>query len=149
MHEPLEENRPSGAAGFPGPLSGVRILVAEDEVIIALELQDILADAGAEHVAVTHTIDEALAAIEREVISVGILDVRLGTASIGPVADRLVRLGVPFLFYSGQPPTDPARAPWPDVPTVEKPATDIRLLSAVCALLPSSALDARTGQVIR
>lgn len=141
MQQPHDEIRLSRAAGVPGPLSGARILIAEDEVVIALELQDIFTDAGAEFVAVAHTIDDALAAIEHEMISAGVLDVRLGIASIGPVADLLVRRAVPFLFYTGQPHTDPARAPWPGVPSIEKPATEYKLLSAVCTLLHRPAAD--------
>jgi DNA-binding NtrC family response regulator len=135
MHESPDELRPSGPVGRSGPLSGLHILIAEDEAIIALELQDILCDAGADVVSVTYTIEEALAAIDHADVSLGVLDVRLGPASIGPVAERLIGLGVPFLFYSGQPPTDPARAPWPHVPTLEKPASEAKLLSAVCDLL--------------
>lgn len=142
MQQPIEEIRPSLAVGVAGPLSGARILIAEDEVIIALELKDILTDAGAEFVAMAHTIEDALAAIEHEMISAAILDVRLGTASIGPLADLLVRRAVPFMFYTGQPHTDPARAPWPDVPSVEKPATESKLLSAVCSLVRRPTSDA-------
>ena len=142
MQQPLDEIRPARAVGAVGPLSGARILIAEDEVVIALELQDIFIDAGAEFVALANTIDDALAAIEHDRVTAAVLDVRLGTASIGPVADLLVRRAVPFMFYTGQPQTDPARAPWPDVPSVEKPATQSKLLSAVCALLPRRAVNA-------
>src|SRR5512132_362784 len=62
----------------PRKLSGARILVVEDEVFIALDLQATLTDAGAEVIGPSFTLEQAFTLASRENLSAAILDVRLG-----------------------------------------------------------------------
>jgi DNA-binding response OmpR family regulator len=117
-----------------GILFGSRILVVEDEVLIAFDLRASFREAGAKSVHLAHTLADALALARTAELSSAMLDVRLGHDGAGPVAEVLKRRGIPFLFYSGQPPTDPVRQAWPDVPTLTKPAGARSLAVAIARL---------------
>ena len=93
---------------FPGhlpALHGRRVLVAEDEALVALLLEDGLLEAGAEVVGPAGTVGEALRLIEGAAsdggLSAAVLDLNLGGAAAWPVADRLAELGVPFVLATG------------------------------------------------
>jgi DNA-binding response OmpR family regulator len=118
-----------------GRLCGARVLVAEDEVIVAMELQQLLEDNGAETLGPCHTIESALETATSEPLSAAILDVRLGRSLISPVARALADRGVPFVFYSGQSERDAEVAAWPSAPLVSKPCTGRALIAAVEKIL--------------
>ena len=82
-------------------LSDRRILVVEDEMIILMTLEDMLADLGCEAVASAATVEQAIALIEGQVFDAAILDVNLNGASSYSVADSLAARGVPFAFSTG------------------------------------------------
>ncbi|MCZ0963753.1 response regulator [Paracoccus benzoatiresistens] len=85
----------------PGP--GIRrILVVEDDYLLALDLQDNLADAGALVVGPVGTLAQALERIRAEAhLDGAILDVNLGGEQAYPAADLLAERGVPFVFTTG------------------------------------------------
>jgi DNA-binding response OmpR family regulator len=113
------------------PLSGVRVLVVEDDSLLAMDLQDTLVDAGAVVVGVCKTLDEAMARANVDDFAVAVLDFSLGSETASPLARRLVRRGVPFVLYTGKSRREPSLAEWRDRPIVEKPAPARVLLSAV------------------
>lgn len=82
-------------------LSGRRILVVEDEVMVSWVLEDMLAELGCEVVGPAARIDQALAIVDIEPIDLAILDVNLNGKKSFPVADALVAKGVPFVFSTG------------------------------------------------
>jgi DNA-binding response OmpR family regulator len=126
-------------------LGGARVLVVEEDFFIALELVSILSEAGAEVVGPSQTVAAALSLADDEGLSAAILDIRLGNDTVAPVADRLAAHHVPFVFYTGQPTTDPLRAEWPDCGIIEKPALPAAIVKAVAALLdrPAATLHSR------
>jgi DNA-binding response OmpR family regulator len=124
-------------AGAGRTLKGARILVVEDEALIAFDLQATLTDAGAEVVGPSLTVTEAFALAGRENLSAAVLDVRLGRHAIEPVARQLAARSIPFLFYTGQVETDPIKAEWPQCEIIAKPAPSRTLVRAVAALLRS------------
>jgi len=84
------------------PLNGCRILVAEDEFLLADELCYTLRDIGATIVGPAASVDEAIALMDTgEAIHGAILDINLCGQKVFPVADALHLRGVPFLFTSG------------------------------------------------
>lgn len=79
-----------------------RILIVEDEYLLADDLRDELRRAGAMVVGMAATVDAALALIAAETrLDGAILDVNFGGQPAFPVADALHRRGVPFLFATG------------------------------------------------
>ena len=83
------------------PLSGRRVLVVEDEMIVAWLLQDMLADLGCAVVGPAARVAQALAMIDAEAIDAAVLDVNLNGQKSYPVADALAARGVPFVFSTG------------------------------------------------
>lgn len=122
-------------------LNGARILLVEDDLIILMELESILVDAGAEIVGSCQSVNAALSAIAAGGPVVALLDIRLGRQSITPVARELVALGVPFAFYTGQVNTDAIRKEWPQCKVISKPSTPEMIVAAVADML---AQDSRT-----
>ncbi len=81
--------------------AGRRILIVEDEMLIGMLLQDMLADLGHEVVAVVPRVNEALLAVQSERFDVAILDVHLNGQPVFPVADALIAKRIPFVFATG------------------------------------------------
>jgi len=94
--------------GFPDhrtTLKDKRILVVEDESLVAMLVEEGLLDAGAKVVGPAASVEEALRLIEWVALDGGlnaaVLDLDLNGKAVSPVADRLASLGVPFLFATG------------------------------------------------
>jgi DNA-binding response OmpR family regulator len=113
------------------PLSGVRILVVEDDSLLAMDLEETLVEAGAVVVDVCQTLDEAMARASVDDFSIAVLDFSLGQDTASPVARRLVGRGVPFILHTGKSRREPSLAEWSDWPIVEKPAPPRVLVSAL------------------
>jgi DNA-binding response OmpR family regulator len=113
------------------PLSGVRVLVVEDDTLLAMDLEETLVDAGAIVVGVCQTLDEGMARANDDDFAVAVLDFSLGPDNVSPLARRLVRRGLPFVLYTGKSRSEPSLAEWTDCQIVEKPAPPRVLLSAL------------------
>jgi CheY-like chemotaxis protein len=86
------------------PLAGRRILVVEDEYLIAVTMEEWLSEAGAEILGPVPSVQQALEMIEDHDTQLdgAVLDINLGRGeTVYPVADRLNELGVPYLFATG------------------------------------------------
>lgn len=79
----------------------LRILVVEDEMMIAFMIEDMLVDLGHEVVALAMRLPEALEAAQRPDIDLAILDVNLDGLRSFPVADILIERAIPFAFATG------------------------------------------------
>jgi len=78
-----------------------RVLVLEDNMIIALDLEDMLTRLGVKQVTVASTVAQALQVLSEELPPFAILDVNLGSEASFPVAEALQAAGVPFAFGTG------------------------------------------------
>jgi DNA-binding response OmpR family regulator len=116
-------------------LNGVRVLVVEDDLLLAMDLQAILVGAGAVVVDVCQTVDQAMLRSEAGDFAVAVLDFGLGSETASPVARRLFNRGVPFILYTGKSRHEPSLAEWRDCSIVEKPASPRALVSAVRTVL--------------
>lgn len=83
------------------PGSGRKVLVVEDEIMVAWLLEDLLADLGYAIVGPAARVNQALTMIETEAIDVAVLDVNLNGEMSYPIADALAARGVPFVFVTG------------------------------------------------
>jgi CheY-like chemotaxis protein len=113
------------------PLSGVRVLVVEDDALMAMDIEATLVEAGAVVVSVCQTVEKAIARVDASDFSVAVLDFGIGSDTASPVARQLARRGVPFIFYTGTSRNDPSLMEWSDCSIVEKPASRRALVSAV------------------
>ena len=82
-------------------LDGLRILVVEDEFLVATLIEDMLVAAGCVVAGPIPRLSEALAAVDRGTFDAAVLDVNLGGDRVYPVADALSRRNVPFVFITG------------------------------------------------
>lgn len=97
-----------------------RVLVVEDEVIVAMLIEDMLNDLGYQVVALTTHLDEALTFARTMPVDLAVLDVNLNGQQSYPVADALHARGVPFVFATGYG-SKILPSPYASVPTLQKP----------------------------
>jgi CheY-like chemotaxis protein len=82
-------------------LAGRRVLVIEDEMLILMMIEDMLADLGCESVAVASKIGPAISLIEGQDFDTAMLDMNLNGIESYPVADALSARDVPYFFSTG------------------------------------------------
>lgn len=82
-------------------LDDARILLVEDEPMLAYALEESLVDAGFQIAGVAGRLEQALRIVERGDCDAAIIDVNLAGVSSGPVASALVALSIPFIVVSG------------------------------------------------
>ncbi len=115
-------------------LTGRRILLVEDEVLIAMLLETALEDAGCVVVGPFGKVTEALEAAETERLDGALMDVNLSGELVFPVADILWAKAVPFLLLSGYGekavPDDR-----PDWPVQSKPFQIERVMAALRGMI--------------
>lgn len=85
---------------YPVP-AGTRVLIVEDEALIAFLIQEYLEDLGCIPVGPFDSVAGALEAVQSEVFDVALLDILLKGEKVFPVADVLAERNLPFLFLSG------------------------------------------------
>ncbi|MDF0601895.1 response regulator [Psychromarinibacter sp. C21-152] len=112
-------------------LAGLRILVAEDEMLILLDIEAILDEVGCEIVGLVASVDAALTTIRLNDLDGALLDMSLHGKRITPVAEELVARGVPFLLCTGygREPNDEAAIR--DAPRLTKPFSTDSLRAAM------------------
>ena len=119
-------------------LAGKRILLVEDEAMIAVMVEQMLGELGAEVVGVASNLDQALALCATVVCDAAVLDVNLGGAAVFPAAEVLARRGIPVVFATGY--GHGVIGPQHLCHVIEKPYTRDRLARALAAALPSQLL---------
>jgi len=82
-------------------LEGVRVLVVEDEYLVAILIQEMLESAGCVVSGPIPRLPEALDAVNHDTYDAAVLDVNLAGERIDPVAEVLSRRNVPFVFVTG------------------------------------------------
>jgi len=116
------------------------IMIAEDEALILLDIEQTLADAGVQTVISTTTVEEALAAIETGEVQAAVLDLHLGRSGWSyDVANRLKEKGIPFIFSSGT--VDIAEG-FRDVPFIMKPFSTEQLVAALLQVTTTDRIEA-------
>ena len=113
-----------------------RILVVEDELLIAMELELMLVASGYEVIGPVTTIAAALALLDSERPDAGVLDMNLRGEKVTPVAAALKKMDIPFLLSSAydQSIID-SEAALAGAPNMGKPASEQRLIETLAALL--------------
>ncbi len=117
----------------PASLKGARVLIVEDAVLLALELETGLSEAGAEVVGPAYELEEAMALLDRP-IDAAVLDANLNGRSVAPVAEVLSQRKIPFVFATGYGETGGAPGGF-EAPVIRKPYDVTQVAAAVAALL--------------
>lgn len=115
----------------PQPLERPKVLVVEDEFIIALDLSETVQDLGYDLEGPFEGNAQALEAIEDELPDLAILDVFTADGEVYPLADKLSEAGVPIVFHSGHVPPAEVKARYPQALACAKPCPPDRLIDAL------------------
>jgi len=127
------------ANGAPSRVAGKKLLVIEDEPLVAFEMMAILQELDAEIVGPAGTREDALQIIAEGVIDGAFLDGNLQGKLVDDVAVALAERNVPFLFVSGYGKDHLPRA-FGDVAVLAKPFTATQLIDAAIQLMPEPEL---------
>lgn len=111
-------------------LSGM-VLLVEDNLIIALDTEEMFRELGADRVEIASSVSDALRLIGEAVPTFALLDLNLGAESSIPVAERLCDLNVPIAFASGYGDTYDLPARLAAYPILDKPYTVTMLREAL------------------
>ena len=117
---------------MPALLDGLRVLVLEDEFLIAMDVEQLCRDNGAADVTIARDLTEI--DIDGPVsFDVAIVDLMLGGTSTLGFAGRLRDRGIPFVFASGYSNPEEIAIGFPGVTLVQKPYSGADLIEAVAA----------------
>lgn len=83
------------------PMSLRRVLVVEDEMVVAMLVEDMIADLGYEVAGIVSRVDDAMKLVDSHDFDVAVLDVHLNGRLIFPFADALAERRIPFVFATG------------------------------------------------
>lgn len=112
-----------------GFLSGKKILVVDDEPLLAHDLADHVQGYGASVVGPCHTVADAMHCLDRDAqpLDFALLDIQLGLDLVWPLADRLRAEGTPIIFISAHCHTGFVLDRFRDAPCLTKPVDHARL----------------------
>lgn len=125
-------------------LRGCRVLVVEDEFIVALDEAAVLEEEGCLVLGPAATVDQAIVHIASTHLDLAVLDANLNGRSVERIAEALAAKGVPFLFASGYGPESLPRG-WGTHPLLEKPFSGPQLIKALLDLAALSSSAPRAG----
>jgi CheY-like chemotaxis protein len=111
-----------------------RVLVVEDQMLLALALTSLLEDIGCEAVGPVAQVVTALPIVMKEPLDAALLDIRLADESVEPIAAILERRGIPFAFVTGHS-RDQIPVALRDRPYVGKPFSDSEIKTVLRELL--------------
>lgn len=101
----------------------MRVLVVEDEPLLAMLLEESLSDLGHDPVGAVATVTQAMAVLDAETVDCALLDFSLGgTENSVAIAERLRLAGIPFCYLSGHSSLDTGSGA-PDAPMMTKPVS--------------------------
>lgn len=118
----------------PAALNQLKILIVEDETMVAFLLEDMLQEMGCTKVRHAGNLKEAARLLDEENPDLAILDVNVGGEFVYPFAARLEEIGVPLIFSTGYGQLG-LPAPWSTKIIIQKPYAVKALQNAVVAVL--------------
>jgi DNA-binding response OmpR family regulator len=120
------------------PLQGQSILIVEDNALIAMNLEDILRDAGGNVPWSVAMLKQAVEIARKEPVTSAVLDIMLDGEEVWPVARILADRGIPFVFSSGHFEQDTLPKEWADRRIVTKPARAKEIVAALQSAVGNS-----------
>jgi PAS domain S-box-containing protein len=119
-----------------------RVLIVEDEPLIAMELEEVLTTSGFTIVGPVGTVSGALHLVATEALDVALLDANLGGRPVDEIAAALTRKNIPFVFATGHDRQGLPRS-FAAAPIVRKPFNPAEVVATVAAILESGSLTLR------
>lgn len=117
-------------------ITGKRVLIVEDEPLVAMHLEDTLSNMGCQLAGSARTAAQAIRLLDSGPVDFAVLDINLGAAETSyPVADVLTARGIPFTFLTGYS-EGAIAAPYRDRPRLQKPFGEASLLQALAKAFP-------------
>ena len=113
-------------SGADATIKGLRILVVEDEMAIAMLIEDMLLDLGAEVVGPIGRLAQAQAIAADDPLDLAVVDVNVAGEPVYPLVETLARRGIRFAFSTGYG-AGGIEAPWRDRPVLQKPFSQAQL----------------------
>jgi CheY-like chemotaxis protein len=86
---------------YAASVGGLRVLLVEDEMMVALLLETMLTDLGHQVAGPVARLEKGLEMVEREAIDLAVLDVNINGREVYPIAAALEARGIPFIFATG------------------------------------------------
>ena len=120
-------------------LAGRRILIVEDEFLLAMELETLVEGGGCTAVGLASSVGQALALIDGEPPDVALLDVNLKGERATPIAAALMARGVPFVLITGYSRPQLSEPELRDAPRIDKPVSSRALCRAMSEALAPAA----------
>jgi CheY-like chemotaxis protein len=111
-------------------VGGLRVLLVEDEMMVALLLETVLNDLGHQVVGPVARLERGLEVVEREAIDLAVLDVNIDGREVYPIAAALEARGIPFIFTTGYG-SDGLHPAYCDRPVLQKPYRSDDLKAAI------------------
>lgn len=103
-------------------LAGVHVLIAEDEAIIAMDLEDLVETSGGVVSVSVDAVADALDHLDGAEVDVALLDINLLDGDVLPLAEALQRRSIPMVFVSGNPKLDDYAKRFASAEALSKPA---------------------------
>ncbi len=115
-------------------LGGARVLIVEDNFVVADSLRFVVEGFGGVVVAIVSNLAKAFETVAAAPIDVAVLDINLGGTSVAPLAEHLRAAAIPFVFLTGYGDIDLLPEPLRACPRFDKPVNADRLMRALYAL---------------
>ena len=109
----------------------LRVLVAEDELIVGYDLCDTVAEAGYIVEGPFDDLSSAMLAYQKQKPDVAILDVQLGDGIVYPLAEQMMAENVPVIFHSGQLTPEEVARRFPKAQALSKPCPPAEVIHSV------------------
>lgn len=111
------------------------IMLVEDELLLAFDVQDIIEAQGFSVDGPYISVKDAVAAVTAQLPSCAVLDVRLQDGEVFPAADLLEKAGVPIIFHSGHADASDLKRRYSKAAVCEKPCSPAALRDTILELL--------------
>lgn len=126
--------RRAGKPATPAPprsLAGLKVLLVEDQFIIAMDAETILLGCGVRSVDTVASVEDAMRVLKATTPDICVLDVNLGASTSLAVAEQLAERKIPFVFATGYADSTMIPKTLAHVPTVRKPYDAEQLTAAM------------------
>ena len=118
-------------------LPGKRVLIVEDNPILAFDLQDVLEEHGTEAIGPAYDLATGLKLVRENNLDAAFLDIDLGSERVWPIARELAEHGVPFAFVSGGCPEGDVPEDFRGYIFLQKPAMRVQIVSTLSGMVGS------------